>query len=235
MFALLSRTSLLNISPKEHRENSLQRGYRRSLQWVLKHRLVTLVTAVLLLVASVVFIAPQLGTTFLPQERVSNYDVSISTEKGTLPEDTSNVASKVENILLDQDEIELVSTSVNGQSEFASISFVIKDSVENVDGFIEDLRDQFGDIKEAKEISVTGVGGLVGGEESNMLVVNGSNIEDIKTASQEIVAVKKLDGMAEISFSLEGEEPEIEIDLNEDKLRKRAYASNGWSKPSQFY
>ena len=217
---LLSRIFLSSISPKEHRENSLQRGYRRSLQWVLKHRLITLVTAVLLLAASVAFIAPQLGTTFLPQERVSNYDVSISTEKGTPPEDTSDVASKVENILLDQDEIELVSTSVNGQSEFASISFVIKDSVENVDGFIEDLRDQFGGIKEAKEISVTGVGGLVGGQESQyVLVVNGSNIEDIKTASQEIVAeLKKLDGMADVSSSLEGDEPEIEIDLNEAKL-----------------
>ena len=112
---------------------------------------------------SVVFIAPQLGTTFLPQERVSNYDVNISMEKGTAPEITSDVASKVEKILLDHEEIELVSTSVNGQSELASISFVVKDSVKNVDGFIEDLRNQFADIKEAKEISVTGVGGLIGG------------------------------------------------------------------------
>ena len=111
----------------------------------------------MLLVASIVFIAPQLGKTFLPQERVSNYDVDISMEKGTAPEDTSKVASKVENILLDQDEIELVSTSVNGQLEKASTSFVIKDSVENVNGSIEILRDRFAKIKEAKEFSITGV------------------------------------------------------------------------------
>ena len=53
-----------------------------------------------------------------------------------------------------------------GQSERASISFVVKDSVENVDGFIEDLRTDFADITAAKEISVSGVGGLIGGEES---------------------------------------------------------------------
>lgn len=220
---LLSRIFLLNISPKEHRESSLQRGYRKSLQWVLKHRLVTLITAIMLLAASIVFIAPQLGTTFLPQERVSNYDVSVSMEKGTAPEETRKLASKVESILLDQDEVELVDTSVNGQSESASISFVIKDSVENVDGLIEDLRDQFANLKQAKEISVTGVGGLVGGQESQyVLVVNGSNIEDIKTASQEIInELKKLDGMADVSSSLDGDEPEIEIDLNEDKLAEK--------------
>ena len=220
---LLSRIFLLNITPKEHHENSLQRGYRNSLRWVLKHRLITFFTAVMLLVASIVFIAPQLGTTFLPQERVSNYDVDISMEKGTAPEDTSKVASKVENILLDQDEIELVSTSVNGQLEKASTSFVIKDSLENVDGFIENLRDRFAKIKEAKEISITGVGGLVGGQESQYaLVVNGSNIEDIKAASQKIMnGLKQMDGMADVSSSLEGDEPEIEIDLNEEKLAEQ--------------
>ena len=80
---LLSRIFLLNITPKEHHENSLQKGYRNSLRWVLTHRLITFITAFMLLVASIVFIAPQLGTTFLPQERVSNYDVDISMEKGT--------------------------------------------------------------------------------------------------------------------------------------------------------
>ena len=74
----------------------------------------TLAIALGLLVGSVVFIAPQLGTTFLPQEKVSDYDVNISMEKGTAPEKTSEVASEVENILLAQEEIELVSTSVSG-------------------------------------------------------------------------------------------------------------------------
>ena len=124
---------------------------------------------------------------------------------------------------MDQDEIELVSTSVNGQKEKASTSFVIKDSVENVDGFIENLRDQFAKIQEAKEISITGVGGLVGGQESQYaLVVNGSNIEDIKAASQKIMnGLKQMDGMADVSSSLEGDEPEIEIDLNEEKLAEQ--------------
>ena len=220
---LLSRIFLLNISIKEHNENYLQKVYRTSLQWALKHRVMTLAVALGLLVGSVVFIAPQLGTTFLPQEKVSDYDVNISMEKGTVPEKTSEVAREVENILLAQEEIELVSTNVVGQSERASISFVVKESVENVDGLIEDLRNDFADITAAKEISVSGVGGLIGGEESQYtLVVNGTDFEEIQKASKEIVsALKELDGMAEISSSIEGEEPEIEIDLNEDQLAEK--------------
>ncbi|MBZ5753054.1 efflux RND transporter permease subunit [Metabacillus rhizolycopersici] len=217
---LMSRIFLLNITLKEHKENALQKVYRKCLHWVLKHRFVTLAMAFVLLVGSVGFIAPQLGTTFLPQERVTDYDVNISMEKGTAPEKTSEVAGEVEHILLDKEEVDLVSTNVVGESEYASISFVVKDSVENIEGLIEELRNDFADIKEAEEISVNGVGGLIGGAESQYtLVVNGSDFEEIKTASQEIVsALKEVDGMADVGSSLEGEEPEIEIDLNEEKL-----------------
>ena len=49
-----------------------------------------------------------------------------------------------------------------------------------------------------------------------------ANIEDIKSASQKIMnGLKQIDGMADVSSSLEGEEPEIEIELNEDKLAEQ--------------
>lgn len=217
---LMSRIFLLNISPKEHKENTLQKGYRKSLQWVLKNRIVTLLMSILLLASSVGLIAPKLGTTFLPQEKASNFDVNISMEKGTSPEKTSALASKVEEILMDKEEIKLISTSVNGEHEHASITFSLKDSIKDVDGLIEGLRDQFTGLKEAKEISVTGVGSFAGGAQSQyVLVVNGSDFEDIKSASQKIVKeLKNIEGMADVNSSLEGNEPEIEMDLNEEKL-----------------
>ena len=52
--------------------------------------------------------------------------------------------------------------------------------------------------------------------------MNGSNIEEIKVASQKIMnGLKQMDGMADVSSSLEGDEPEIEIDLNEEKLAEQ--------------
>ena len=176
-----------------------------------------------ILVGSVILIAPQLGTTFLPQEKVNDYDISIKMEKGMSPEITNETALKVEDILLHREEIERVSTSVSGEFETASVSFAVKDSLENTDRFIEDLRDEFAGIKEAEEISVTGIGGIVGGSDSQyMLVVNGSDFADIKKASEEIVSeLKNVDGLADVSSSLEGDEPEIELLFNEERLAEK--------------
>ncbi|RDW17268.1 efflux RND transporter permease subunit [Oceanobacillus chungangensis] len=217
---LMSKTFLLKMKPKEHKENTLQKGYRKSLQWVLKHRFVTLTIALVLLVGSVVLIAPGLGTTFLPQEKTNNYDVGITMAKGTSPELTNEAASTVEEILLTSEEVELVNTNVHGENENASISFVVKESVGDVEVFVKDLREKFEKVPDVASISLTGVGGLIGGAENQYaLVVNGANSEDIKTASEQIVAkLQEVDGMADVTSSLEGEEPEIEMDLNEDKL-----------------
>ncbi len=220
---LMSKIFLLNISPQEHKETFLQKGYRKSLNWALKHRIVTMTMSLFLLVGSVILIAPQLGTTFLPQEKVNDYDISIKMEKGTSPEITNETALKVEDILLHREEIERVSTSVSGEFETASVSFAVKDSLENTDRFIEDLRGEFAGIKEAEEISVTGVGGIVGGSDSQyMLVVNGSDFADIKKASEEIVSeLKNVAGLTDISTSLEGDEPEIELVFNEEQLAEK--------------
>ncbi|ALC88972.1 hypothetical protein AM500_03525 [Bacillus sp. FJAT-18017] len=217
---LLSKWFLLKLTPVEHKDGFIQRTYRRSLGWVLSHRLLTLAASLILLAGTVGFIAPKLGTTFLPQERVSNFDINMTMEKGSSPEKTSEAASRVEEILLGKDEVKLVSTSVNGQFESASINFEVKESLSDVDGFIEDLRDEFALVDEAKEITVTGIGGIAGGGQSQyVLVVNGSDFEDIKTASQEIVsALKGINGMADVRSSLEGDEPEIVMEMNDEKL-----------------
>ncbi|WP_175384399.1 efflux RND transporter permease subunit [Bacillus sp. FJAT-27225] len=217
---LFSKWFLLKLSPVEHKDGFIQKTYRRSLGWVLSHRLLTLGASLILLAGSVGFIAPKLGTTFLPQERVSNFDISMTMEKGSSPQKTSEAASRIEEILLEKDEVKLVSTSVNGQFETASINFEIKESLEDVDGFIEDLRGEFAELNMAKEITVTGVGGIAGGGQSQyVLIVNGSNFEDIKSASQEIVGeLKGIEGMADVRSSLEGDEPEIVLDMDDKKL-----------------
>lgn len=217
---LMSKLFLLKLTPKEHKEGPIQRAYRSSLAWVLSRRALTLLVSIVVLAGTVALIAPKLGTTFLPQERTTSFDVNLTMDKGASPERTRDAASVVEDILLAKEEVKLVSTSVNGQFGRASITFEIKDSVKNADGFIENLRGQFAKLKVAKEISVTGVGGLAGGGQSQyVLVVNGSDFEDIKAASKEIVKeLKGIDGMADVQSSLEGDEPEIQIDLDEKKL-----------------
>ena len=113
---LMSKVFLLKMSPKEHEEGALQKAYRKSLQWVLHHRAITLVLAT---VAScgIRCIYRTTAWYYLPaQEKMNDYDVNVTMEKGTAPDITNEIANEVENILLEQDEVELVSTNVRGQS-----------------------------------------------------------------------------------------------------------------------
>ncbi|WP_374722004.1 efflux RND transporter permease subunit [Peribacillus tepidiphilus] len=221
---LLSRMFLLNIKQKEHREGLLQKMYRSTLQKVLNHRIVTLLAAIFILAGTVATIAPKLGTTFLPQEKVLDYDVSLTMEKGTAPKLTSQLAEKIENNLLDRKEIQSISTSVNGEYETALISFKVKETTDNVEGLIEEIREDFKQFKEAKEITVTGVGAMGGaGSSQYILVVEGSSLEDIKNASTKISSsLKEIKGMADIRTSMEGDEPEIALEMDEEKLKEHS-------------
>ncbi|MFE8702827.1 efflux RND transporter permease subunit [Cytobacillus sp. FJAT-54145] len=215
---LLSRIFLLKLDPKEHKENGLQKLYRKTLKWSLSHRLVTLGMAVVILVGSVAAIAPQLGTTFLPQETLLEYRTSISMEEGTNVEKTNKIASEVETILLNRKDIDKVSTSV-GEGN-ASISFVMKEDVEDVHAAVADIRTEFKKVLGAKEITVTSTGDMTGGGTSYLqIVVNGPNMEDIKAGSEQMVTeLKKIKGLDEVVTTLEGEKPEIKIELDEEKL-----------------
>ncbi|MBP3040970.1 efflux RND transporter permease subunit [Bacillaceae bacterium Marseille-Q3522] len=219
---LLSRIFLLKIKPKQHKENRLQKWYRKTLAWALSHRAVTLILAVLLLAASIVTIAPGLGTNFLPQEETLEYRVAVSMEQGIGAERTNEIAGQVESTLMNKNDIEQIATSVEEGS--ASVSFKMKDSVEDPKNFVEDLRDEFKVIDGAKEITLTSTGDMTGGGQSNLvIIVNGPNIEDITTGSEQMTrALQNIEGLADISTSLEGEKPEINIDLDEQKLADHA-------------
>jgi multidrug efflux pump subunit AcrB len=215
---LFSRIFLLKLEPEEHKENRLQHVYRKTLSWALSHRWVTLGIAFALLVSSVLLIAPKLGTTFLPQETSRSYDIHVSMEQGTSAERTNEIASEIEGILIDKEEIEQISTSVG--EEGAEVSFAVKESIDHVDSLIKEIRDELADVSGAKDITMSGVGDLTGGATSQLqIIVNGPNIKKIEEASEQMAdALKDIDGLADIKTTLQGEKPEIKINLNDEKL-----------------
>lgn len=220
---ILSKVFLLKTTPKLSHENVLQKWYRKSLTWTLHHRLITLFSALVILIVTTVSIAPKLGTTFLPQEKVNNFKIELTMENGTSLEKATDVASKVENILLNQKEINLIHTDIDPQSKNATISFVVNDSVKELYEYVSNLQLQLTTISEPKEMKVSGIGGIIGGAENKYtLVVNGTNLEEITRASEQITAaLKKVQGMENVTTSLEAEVPEIIVDLDDTKLAEK--------------
>jgi len=143
-------------------------------------------------------IAPKLGTTFLPQETLLEYRTSITMEEGTSVDQTNELASEVEEILLNNEDIEKVSTSVREGN--AAISFVMSEDVKDINGLVADLRSEFKEVDGAKEITLTSTGDMTGGGQSYLqIVVNGPKIKDIEVGSEQMVeALKEIDGLEEV-------------------------------------
>ncbi|MGE7129641.1 efflux RND transporter permease subunit [Lysinibacillus xylanilyticus] len=220
---ILSKIFLLKITPKEPHENRLQTWYRNSLTWVLQHRLVTLTVALLILIGSIFIIAPRLGTTFLPQEKMNDFKIEMTMAKGTASMKTADVVSRIENILLERKDINLINTNIDGQSGSATIAFVVNDSISNMNEYVNDVRLRLTKITEPEEMTISGIGGIIGGAESRYtLVVNGASFEDLKKASEQITAtLKEVQGMEDVTTSLEGEVPEIVFQLDDKKLAEK--------------
>ncbi len=221
---LFSRLFLLNLKPEEPRVNALQRIYRRVLRWSLHHRLATLSLAFLLLMASVGLMVPRLGFNFLPQEKVLDYAVEVRMPTGTTIKKLDQVTRKVEETLLSKEGMQWVAATVSGKNDYAAIAFKVSEDVPEAEipALIQSLRQEFGGLKEAQSVTVTEIGGLVGGQANEfVLVVNGPDIEAIRHASDQMLhALKAVPGLADLDTSLKAEIPEVELVLDEDALAR---------------
>jgi multidrug efflux pump subunit AcrB len=218
---LMSRLFLLNLKHSEPRENMLQRIYRSVLGGALRKRWLTLSIAFLLLVSSIAFIAPGLGLNFLPAEKALKYNIDITMPIGTVVTKTEKISSKVEDILKNHNEVELITASIG--NERANLGFSIKDPKTDTDALAKKLREQFKEVADAKSITLVGVSGGVNVGSDFSLVVNGPNLEVIKQATDQIItSLKPVPNLTEVRSSAEGEKPEISIDFDNTKL-----AANG--------
>jgi multidrug efflux pump subunit AcrB len=218
---LMSRLFLLRLKHTEPRENGLQRVYRRALGGALRHRWLTLTLAVILLVSTIGLIAPGLGFNFLPAEKALKFNVNISMPIGTVVTKTEKVSAKVEQLLKEHPEVELITASIG--NERAYVNFSIKDAAADTTALAKQLREQFKHVTDARDITLVGISGGVNVGSEFQLVVNGPNIDTIKQAAEQITAsLRDVPNLTEVRSSAEGEKPEISIDFNNQKL-----AANG--------
>jgi multidrug efflux pump subunit AcrB len=214
---LLSRWFLLGIKHKESGENGLQQFYRGVLNWTLHHRIVTLTMAVLLLAGSLAIVGTgQLGFNFLPAEKSTTFSVQVSMPIGSNTKGTLKVTDAVESAIHQEADPVYIASSVNNEN--ASVYFKLKEGVGDVDAVVNKLHGRLNAVQGAKSITLVGSGGIGVGD-GYTLVVNGPNIEAIKSSADKMVeALKRVDGLTNVRSSAEGEKPEIVINLDAAKL-----------------
>ncbi|SHJ19780.1 efflux RND transporter permease subunit [Lutispora thermophila] len=229
-----SRNKLLNIvmNKWDNVINSLDKFYQRILKWVLKHKAMTLVIVLSIFIFSLTLI-PFIGSEFMPAMDQGMFTIDIEMPKGSLLENTNEIAEKLEDMLSKIPEVETVYVSVGGSgvismtsgssSDTASISVTLKslkDRERSTSEVVEEIRNSVKNIAGAN-ISITELstsfGGMFGGD-SVSIQISGPDLEKLEDISKDVVQiVSATKGTREVESSISEGRPEAQIYVNRDK------------------
>ncbi|MFQ5943975.1 MAG: efflux RND transporter permease subunit [Anaerolineales bacterium] len=207
----------------EEKETSIQRWYTPVLQWVLDHRLVTLLVAAALFVGSMALMS-QLPQAFLPDFGELEISASVSLPEGTTMAETSEQVASFESDLASIPGTGTVSSEIGSSGGFQSLligasidqrAASIRVGVENpedVDQFVSEVRstaeEAFG--KEnvtvsAGSLSSSGFGGLA-------LVLSGDP-EQLAAVNEQVLAeLNDVEGLANATSNLGDEGMILRVD-----------------------
>jgi HAE1 family hydrophobic/amphiphilic exporter-1 len=181
-------------SSKVHDENpgAVGRFYRRVLGWTLSHKLISFITAIVLLLGSFGLVKA-VGVSFLPNQEDKFVAVTYNPGPGKLIGDVEQAALKAEEFILKRKDVINLQYSVGGQNPFrqgpskTALFYVMYDT--NTKDFSKES-DRL--LEELKKIEPTGTwapmdfgGGGIGGSGLNVSVY-GDSLEEIKPAVEQI-------------------------------------------------
>ncbi|MGI4894974.1 MAG: efflux RND transporter permease subunit, partial [Janthinobacterium lividum] len=207
------------------RRGILQRGYVPVLTWVLRHPVVTLLVAVLVL-AGTGGLATKLQTNFLGDSGQNSLTVTQTLPAGTSLQAQDTAAGAVEKVLAGIDGVETVQTTIGSSGEgFAALagatgsaSFAITTDVDRDQVALQDtVRTKLAALgATGGDISVAGGQAGFGGSSVDV-VVTAPDDETLRRATDLVLpAVTKLEGATEVSSNLSAAQPVVQVTVNRE-------------------
>jgi len=203
----------------------LQRSYLPIINFTLKRPLVTLLSAVLVLVLTGLA-APLLKTNFIGDSGQNTLTVSQTLPLGTSLEVRDDAAMKVEDVLADIDGVETVQLSLGSSGSGLAAAFsgggattfsLTTDADADQEALQATVRKAVGAIDDAGEITLAAA---ASGFASSDIAVNitANNSADLTEAADSVLAaVEDLDVVAEATSNLSESQPFISITVDRDK------------------
>ncbi|MEG0053700.1 MAG: efflux RND transporter permease subunit [Comamonas sp.] len=206
----------------ERASDRLSDLYQSILRWSLAHKLLTLLLAFLIFIASIALV-PLLGTEFVPKADYSETAVSFTTPVGSSIEATEAKAVQVNDILKTLPELRYALTTINSASangkNSASIYIRLSDRHQrhrSVDTISEELRTRLGAVA---GITVTHVGQRdnVGGQKQIELSLVGADLGQLERLSLQLQdRIRTIPGLVDLDSSLKPNKPMVDIRINRD-------------------
>ncbi len=209
------------------RDTVLRRAYRPPLLWVLRHRALTIVGALLLLAGSSVSILG-LNTSLFPASEVTQLQAQVSAPPGTSLQATADQVAEVEQVVADSDGVERYTTVVGsepgglaslasggGGPSTATIDVQLADDAD--EDASEDLTDAFDAAVDdaGLEGSIAAVGGSPTSDQLSV-VVTGRDFDAVSDTAREVRgAMDDVDELSDVSSNLVESRPELVVDVDD--------------------
>lgn len=210
----------------EEKPSKLANGYKRLLEWVLNHKIITSSIAVLLLVGSIALL-PIVGVSFLPSEEEKTVIASYNPAPGQTLQDVENIATKAEGYFKKNKDVNTIQFSLGGENPMSpgksnqALFFVqYKDDTKNFEKekekVVKDLQ-KMTDKGEWKSQDFSSGGG----NNEIKLYVYGDSIEEIKPVVKDIQNIMKKDKtLKDVDSSLSKTYDEYTLVADQEKLSK---------------
>ncbi|MEZ5728196.1 MAG: efflux RND transporter permease subunit [Burkholderiaceae bacterium] len=204
----------------EHLTESLSHSYQGILAWSLRHRILTLLLAVLTFAASIVMV-PLLGTEFVPKADYSETTVSFYTPVGSSLEVTERKARQIDAILREMPEVRYTVATINTGSDqgkiYGSLYVRLVDRAQrkrNVDQMSDVLRQRLASVP-GVTITHVGLRDPVGGNKQIEFSLQGPDLGELERLSVAVMSrLRRIPGLVDLDSSLKPNKPTVDVAID---------------------
>ncbi|MDP4093278.1 MAG: efflux RND transporter permease subunit [Bacillota bacterium] len=233
---VMSRFLLLRTRKVKHsdfHEGKLMKRYQKLLTWSLNHKAIALLVAFLLFIGSLSLL-PFIGTSFMPEQKENNINITFDYPAGTDVKVVNDKAIQIEKMLSDDKDVSLYQTTVGSDSSnpmsrtgssSGSIMIQLKEN-SNIDGFIKKYKAEVAKDPEKAEFSITQTSQDNDGANNIEVNITGSDFSKVtKTAQTLTKDLQSVKGLEQVSNNLAESKPEISISVDQKKASEKALSA----------
>ncbi|MFD4421169.1 efflux RND transporter permease subunit [Agromyces sp. NPDC058484] len=225
-----------SASPVDELEHPsrLQRGYLPIIEWTLKHGVVTIVVAVLIL-GGTIALTPFMKTNFLGSSGQNTFQVTQELPVGTSLDAMDAASKPVERTIRGTDGVETVQTSIGsggrglaaalGGGGGATVTYrVTTDEDADQEALQAQVREELGGFGDQGEIRLTAASGF-GASTDIEVDVTASNAQDLQAATDAVQAeLDGLDSLSQTSSNLSESRRYIAVEVNRADAAAAGYS-----------
>ncbi|MFF2275892.1 efflux RND transporter permease subunit [Agromyces sp. NPDC058126] len=229
-----TRTAVKPVAPDELEHPSrLQRGYLPIIGWTLKHGVITLMIAVLVLVGTGAMI-PLMKTNFLGSSGQNTFRVTQELPIGTSLEALDEASKPVEQVIRDTEGVETVQTSIGSGSNPLAAAFggggatvtysVTTDEDADQDALQAEVREELDGLDDVGEVSIAASSGF-GASNDIEVDITASNAEDLQAATDAVVdELEGVDSVSQVTSNLSESRPYVAVEVNRADAAAAGYS-----------